>query len=204
MAPLVAPATTGFLTAFALILAIGAQNAFVLKQGIARSHVFWVCLTCAVSDALLITAGVAGFGLVVAQFPSLPRIMSLGGGAFLVAYGLTRFVAAYRGGDQMALTAKAAPLGTTILICLSLTWLNPHVYLDTLGLIGAVSTQFIELPQKVAFGVGAVAASFVFFFGLGYGARLLAPIMQTPRTWQVLDVMIGLLMWYLAYGLLTS
>lgn len=204
MTPLVAAATTGFLTSFALILAIGAQNAFVLKQGILRSHVFWVCLTCAVSDALLISAGIAGFGLVVTQFPSLPRIMSLGGAAFLAVYGLTRFIAAYKGGDQMALTAKTAPLGATILICLSLTWLNPHVYLDTLGLVGAVSTQFVELSQKVAFGIGAVAASFVFFFGLGYGARFLAPFMQTPRTWQILDVMIGLLMWYLAFGLLSS
>ncbi len=204
MSPLVTAATTGFLTSFVLILAIGAQNAFVLKQGIARSHVFWVCLTCAVSDALLISVGVAGFGLVIAQFPSLPKIMSLGGAAFLTVYGLTRFVAAYKGGDHMALSAKTAPLGATILICLSLTWLNPHVYLDTLGLVGAVSTQFIELPQKVAFGIGAVAASFVFFFGLGYGARFLAPFMQTPRTWQILDVMIGLLMWYLAFGLLTN
>jgi len=204
MTPLLAATTTGFLTSFALILAIGAQNAFVLKQGIMRNHVFWVCMTCAVSDALLISAGIAGFGLFVSQFPSLPRVMSLGGAMFLVVYGLTRFVAAYKGGDQMALTAKSAPLGATILIVLSLTWLNPHVYLDTLGLVGAVSTQFTELAQKVAFGVGAVAASFVFFFSLGYGARFLAPVMQTPRTWQILDVMIGLLMWYLAFGLLTS
>lgn len=204
MTPLIAAATTGFFTSFALILAIGAQNAFVLKQGIMRSHVFWVCLTCAVSDALLITAGVAGFGLIVTQFPSLPRIMSLGGAAFLIFYGLTRFIAAFRGSEQVALSTKSTTLGSTILICLALTWLNPHVYLDTLGLVGAVSTQFTVQAQKVAFGIGAVAASFVFFFSLGYGARLLAPIMQTPRTWQILDALIGLLMWYLAYGLLTN
>ena len=204
MTPLAAAATTGFLTSFALILAIGAQNAFVLKQGIMRSHVFWVCLTCAVSDALLISAGVAGFGIIVAQFPSLPRIMSLGGAAFLTFYGLTRFITAYKGSDQMTLSAKPVPLRATILICLALTWLNPHVYLDTLGLVGAVSIQFTEQAQKVAFGIGAVAASFVFFFSLGYGARFLAPIMQTPRTWKILDTLIGLLMWYLAYGLLTT
>lgn len=203
MTPILVAGSTGFLTSFALILAIGAQNAFVLKQGIMRSHVFWVCLTCAVSDALLITAGVAGFGIVVTQFPSLPRIMSLGGAVFLIFYGLTRFIAAYKGGDHMALSSKPAALWPTILVCLALTWLNPHVYLDTLGLVGAVSTQFIEYTQKVAFGIGAVTASFVFFFSLGYGARFLAPIMQTPRTWQILDVLIGLLMWYLAYGLLT-
>jgi len=203
MSPLVAAASTGFLTSFALILAIGAQNAFVLKQGIMRSNVFWVSMTCAVSDALLISAGIAGFGLFVSQFPSLPRVLSLGGAAFLAVYGLTRFFAAYKGGDQMVLSAKSAPLGSTILICLSLTWLNPHVYLDTLGLVGAVSTQFTGLLQKIAFGIGAITASFVFFFALGYGARFLAPIMQTPRTWQILDVLIGLLMWFLAYGLLT-
>lgn len=128
--------------------------------------------------------------------------MSLGGAAFLILYGLTRFVAAYKGSNQLVLSSKPAALGSTILICLALTWLNPHVYLDTLGLIGAVSMQFTQHAQKVAFGVGAVAASFVFFFALGYGARFLAPVMQTPRTWQILDVLIGLLMWYLAYGLL--
>ena len=204
MTPILAASSTGFLTSFALILAIGAQNAFVLKQGIMRSHVFWVCLTCAVSDALLITAGVAGFGIIVTQFPSLPRIMSLGGAAFLIVYGITRFIAAYKGSDHTVLSTKPAALGATILICLALTWLNPHVYLDTLGLVGAVSTQFTEHAEKIAFGIGAVAASFVFFFSLGYGARFLAPIMQTPRTWQILDVLIGLLMWYLAYGLLIS
>lgn len=204
MTPLTAAATTGFLTSFALILAIGAQNAFVLKQGIMRRHVFWVCLTCAVSDALLITAGVAGFGIIVTQFPSLPRTMSLGGAAFLIFYGLTRFIAAYKGSEQTALSTKPSALGPTILICLALTWLNPHVYLDTLGLVGAVSTQFEDHAQKIAFGVGAVSASFVFFFSLGFGARFLAPIMQTPSTWQILDVLIGLLMWYLAYGLLTN
>ena len=204
MTPLAAAATTGFLTSFALILAIGAQNAFVLKQGIMRSHVFWVCLTCAVSDALLIAAGVAGFGLIITQFPSLPRFMSLGGAAFLIIYGLTRFVAAFKGSEQPAVSTRPAALGPTILICLALTWLNPHVYLDTLGLVGAVSTQFADQSQKVAFGIGAVTASFVFFFALGYGARFLAPIMQTARTWQTLDVLVGLLMWYLAYGLLTA
>jgi L-lysine exporter family protein LysE/ArgO len=204
MTPLTAAGTTGFLTSFALILAIGAQNAFVLKQGIMRSHVFWVCFTCAVSDALLISAGVVGFGVIVTQFPSLPRIMSLGGAAFLIFYGLTRFIAAYKGSEQTTLSTKPAALGPTILICLALTWLNPHVYLDTLGLVGAVSTQFTDQAQKAAFGIGAVSASFVFFFSLGYGARFLAPIMQTPRTWQILDVLIGLLMWYLAYGLLSS
>lgn len=197
-------ASTGFLTAFALILAIGAQNAFVLKQGIMRSHVFWVCLICALSDAILISAGVAGFGIVVETYPTLPRIMAMGGTAFLVFYAFTRFWAAYKGGDTQAIAGTEAALLPTLLTCLALTWLNPHVYLDTLGLIGAVSTQFTGMPQKLAFGIGAALSSFVFFFGLGYGARMLAPIMKTARTWQILDVLIGLLMLYLAYGLLRT
>lgn len=197
-------ASTGFLTGFALILAIGAQNAFVLKQGILRSHVFWVALTCATSDALLIAAGVAGFGAVIETFPSLPRFMSMAGAAFLIFYGAMKFWAAYRGGEVQALSGKTTALMPTILTCLALTWLNPHVYLDTLGLIGAISTQFPGTTGKLSFGFGAITSSFVFFFGLAYGARFLAPIMQTPRTWQILDVLIGMLMWFLAYGLLSG
>ena len=197
-------ASTGFLTAFALILAIGAQNAFVLKQGIMRSHVFWVCLMCALSDAILIAAGVTGFGVIIEIYPSLPRWMAMGGAAFLIFYALTRFWAAWKGGDTQAISGTRAALWPTLLTCLALTWLNPHVYLDTLGLIGAVSTQFTDLSQKWAFGIGAVSSSFVFFFGLGYGARILAPIMTTARTWQILDVLIGLLMLYLAFGLIQT
>lgn len=197
-------ATTGFLTAFVLILAIGAQNAFVLKQGIMRSHVFWVCLICALSDALLITAGVAGFGVIVELYPALPRWMAIFGAAFLFFYAISRFWAAYKGSGGQNSAGESAALWPTLLTCLALTWLNPHVYLDTLGLIGAVSTQFVELNQKLAFGAGAVLSSFVFFFGLGYGARMLAPIMTTPKTWQILDLLIGLLMLYLAYGLINT
>ncbi len=197
-------ASTGFLTAFALILAIGAQNAFVLKQGIMRSHIFWVCLICAVSDAILISAGVAGFGVIVEMYPSLPRWMAMGGAAFLIFYALSRFWAAWRGGDAQGISGQTAPLWPTLLTCLALTWLNPHVYLDTLGLIGAVSTQFEGVSLKLAFAAGAVTSSFVFFFSLGYGARILAPIMKTPRTWQVLDILIGLLMLYLSYGLIRT
>ena len=204
MTSLSVAASTGFFTSIALILAIGAQNAFVLKQGIIRSHIFWVCLICAVSDALLISAGVFGFGVIVEQYPSLPRYMTLGGAAFLVFYGLTRFLAAYAGSKQTVTSSKSTAFLPTIVVCLALTWLNPHVYLDTLGLIGAVSTQYLEAGQKIAFGIGAVFASFVFFFSLGYGARFLAPIMQTENTWRILDVLVGLLMWFLAYGLLTN
>jgi L-lysine exporter family protein LysE/ArgO len=198
-----APAATGFATAFALILAIGAQNAFVLRQGLMRQHVFWLCLFCAVSDALLIAAGVLGFGALVTLYPGFPRITALAGAAFLLAYGALRFRAALRGEDALTLTGKSATLWPTLATAAAFTWLNPHVYLDTLGLIGAVSTQFAG-ARKIAFGLGAATSSFVFFFGLGYGARLLAPLMQSARAWRVLDLGIALTMWTLAAGLILS
>lgn len=201
---LITPAFFGFTTAFALILAIGAQNAFVIRQGLARAHVFWLCLFCAVSDAVLIAAGVAGFGYVVTLYPSLPRVMALAGAAFLFVYGALRFLAAYRGSYEMQLSGQSAGLGATLATAAAFTWLNPHVYLDTLALIGAVSTDFAPGAERLAFGVGAITSSFVFFFGLGYGARLLAPIMQSARAWRGLDIIIGVVMWALAAKLLIS
>ncbi len=194
----------GFITSFSLILAIGAQNAFVLRQGLMRAHVFAVCLTCGLSDAILITAGVAGFGALAAAWPSLTLAMLLAGAAFLIAYGALRLRAAFQGSSALAATGEPAPLAPTIATCLALTWLNPHVYLDTFALIGSISAQYPELPAKTAFGTGAVLASFAFFFALGYGSRLLAPVMRTPRTWQVLDIGIGLVMWAIAAGLVLS
>lgn len=196
-------AATGYLTALSLILAIGAQNAFVLRQGVRREHVFWVCLVCSVSDALLITAGVSGFGQIVDKWPGFPTLMAWGGAIFLFFYGALRFRSAYLGDALVVDTSPRAPLSRTMAACLALTWLNPHVYLDTVGLIGAVSTQFHDLA-KVVFGIAAVAASFTFFFSLGYGARLLAPLLATTRAWRILDTGIAVLMWCLAIWLLNS
>ncbi|MBQ2263310.1 MAG: amino acid transporter [Loktanella sp.] len=194
---------TGFATGFALILAIGAQNAFVLRQGLARQHVFWLCLLCATSDALLITAGVLGFGYIVTLYPSFPQIMAWGGAAFLFVYGALRFVAAAKGDYAMQVAGKSGSLWSVLATGAAFTWLNPHVYLDTLGLVGAVSTQFTDTGLKTAFGIGAVLASYVFFFSLGYGARLLTPIMQSASAWRRLDLLIGIVMWALAIKLLT-
>ena len=196
--------TTGFATAFSLILAIGAQNAFVLRQGLMRAHVFAVCLVCAASDALLITAGILGFGSIVSLWPGFPKIMAWAGGAFLIGYAALRLRAAFTGGVAIELEAQARPLMPALMTCLALTWLNPHVYLDTLGLIGAVSTQYDWGPEKWAFGIGAVLSSFVFFFSLGYGARLLTPIMRSARAWRILDFGIGVLMLVLAAVLIAS
>ena len=202
MSLLVTPAITGFATGFSLILAIGAQNAFVLRQGLLRRHVFWLCLFCATSDALLIAAGVLGFGALVEAWPRLPLIMALAGAGFLLVYGAMRFMAALKGNYAMEIAGKSRSLGAVIAIAAAFTWANPHVYLDTLGLIGAISTSFGDWAQRIAFGTGAVTSSFVFFFSLGYGARLLAPIMQKPGAWRVLDVVIGLTMWAIAAGLI--
>lgn len=198
------PAIFGFSTAFALILAIGAQNAFVIRQGLARTHVFWLCLFCASSDAILIAAGVAGFGYIVTLYPALPQIMAWAGAVFLFFYGLMRFIAAKRGTYEMQLSGQSAGLGATIATAAAFTWLNPHVYLDTLALIGAVSTDFAPGAERLAFGVGAVTSSFVFFFGLGYGARLLAPVMRSAKAWRILDIVIGIVMWGLAAKLVLS
>lgn len=199
---LIAPALKGFATGFSLILAIGAQNAFVLRQGLLRQHVFWLCLFCAASDALLIAAGVAGFGALVEAWPALPLVMALAGAGFLLVYGLLRFMAAIRGDYAMELSGQSRPLAAVIAIAAAFTWANPHVYLDTLGLIGAISVSYGDWAERISFGAGAVMASFVFFFSLGYGARLLAPIMQKPSAWRVLDVVIGLTMWAIATGLI--
>lgn len=198
-----AAALTGFLTGFSLILAIGAQNAFVLQQGLRRQHVFALALLCALSDAVLITAGVAGFGWLVGLNPRFPLIMALAGAAFLVVYGAMRLRAAWRGGEALAGADGGGGLRRVVLTGLALTWLNPHVYLDTMGLIGAVSTRFAG-AGRLAFGMGAVAASFVFFFGLGYGARLLAPMMARPGAWRLFDALVGLTMWAIAGGLVAG
>lgn len=194
-------AVTGFATGTSLILAIGSQNAFILRQGLKREHVFWLCLFCAVSDAVLITAGVTGFGAIVTRWPGLPVYMAWAGAAFLFFYGATRFRAAWRGGQSMDLAGQTQPLGRSLLIAAAFTWANPHVYLDTLALIGAVSTAF-EDQEKLAFGIGAALGSFVFFFSLGFGARLLSPYVRSPRVWVFLDIAIGLVMWWIALGLL--
>lgn len=197
-------ATLGFATAFSLILAIGAQNSLVLRHGLSRSHVFLICLFCAVSDAILIILGVAGFAAITAMLPSLPFYMGLAGALFLIAYGFMNLRAAWIGDYDAELEGKAKSLKQAIITIFAVTWLNPHVYLDTLALIGAVSTRYETVALKTAFGAGAVTSSFVFFFGLGYGARLLAPYMTSPRVWRGLDVGIAMVMFAIAYGLLVK
>lgn len=194
-----AAALAGFALGLSLILAIGAQNAFVLRQGLLKSHVFAVCLTCALSDAILIAAGVGGFGALSRAVPGLELAMRLLGAAFLIWYGARMVLSAWRGGQAMQAGRAAGSLRRALLTCLALTWLNPHVYLDTVVLLGAVSAQY---EDRLSFALGAMTASFVFFFSLGYGARLLAPVFARPKAWQILDLVIALVMWAIAAKLL--
>ncbi len=191
----------GFGTGLGLIAAIGAQNAFVLRQGLRREHVLAVVLTCALSDAVLIIAGVAGFGVLVRAVPWLGPLLLWAGAAFLFIYGALRFRAAWRGGAAlMPAPGGAEPLGRIIGLCLLFTWGNPHVYLDTVVLLGAISAQYA--PQQAAFGAAAATASLVFFSALGFGARLLAPVFARPTAWVVLEVIVGATMWLIAASLL--
>ena len=190
----------GFALSLTLILAIGAQNAFVLRQGLRHAHVFWVCLTCALSDAVLIAAGIAGFGALAEAVPWFETAMRYGGAAFLIWYGFHNARAAWRGGQVLQADGQATQsLRATLLTVLALTWLNPHVYLDTVVLLGSISAQY---ENRLVFGVGAVTASFVFFFALGYGARALKPLFARPRSWQILDALIAVTMWSIAAKLL--
>ena len=193
---------SGFFISFSLILAIGAQNAFVLRQGIKQQHVFLVCLMCAMSDAILIVLGVVGFSRLIEQAPWVETVARYGGAAFLIVYGTSSLMASFRRTDYLAPATEGAnrSLYKTIITCLALTWLNPHVYLDTVIFIGSISAQFTGM--KIPFTLGAVSASFVFFFSLGYGAKLLIPLFRQVITWKILDFFVGLLMFVLAFSFL--
>lgn len=195
--------TAGFALSISLILAIGAQNAFVLRQGLRRAHVGAVVLICCLSEAVLIFAGVAGFGVVAERAPWALEAMRWGGALFLLVYGLRSLHAAWTSTDALetggaATQSLSAAIGTALI----LTWANPHVYLDTVGLIGAVAATYG--PARWTFGAGALAASCVFFVILGYGARGLAPIFARPRAWAVLDGIVGVTMLALAAKLALS
>ena len=194
----------GFLIGFGLILAIGAQNAFVLRQGLRGEHVALVCFACAASDAVLISVGVAGFGAMMSAAPWIDPLFRTLGVAFLVFYGCRAWYSAFRGVDAaLQASEKVAPSWQAALAtCLAFTWLNPHVYLDTVVLLGSVSSGYDG--RRVAFAAGAVLASFSFFFMLGYGARLLRPFFSKPGSWRILDTLIGAVMFMIAIGLVRS
>ena len=189
---------TGLLTGLGLIVAIGAQNAFVLRQGIRREHVGAVVVLCAVSDAVLILAGTAGIGALVESFPQALTILRWGGAAYLTWFAGRSFRSALK---PAVLTGQAPrSRGSVITTTLALTFLNPHVYLDTVVLLGSLANQYGE-DLRWVFAAGAVLGSILWFSGLGFGARGLSGVLSRPRTWQILDLLIGIVMLVLAVRL---
>ena len=193
----------GFAIGLSLIVAIGAQNAFVLKQGLKKQAVFWVCFVCALSDSILVVLGITGFATVIQLYPELVGFAKWAGAVFLLWYGLQHAIQAFKSNQSLhAGSQNEIQLSKIIIVCLALTWLNPHVYLDTVVLIGSISTQFEQ--TKLYFALGVITASWFFFFSLGYGARVLIPVFANPQAWKVLDVVIALIMWSIAISLMMT
>ncbi len=196
---------TGFFLGLSLIVAIGAQNSFVLRQGILGQHVFYVALFCALADALLISIGVAGISFFLNNIINQISSLLFGFSAlWLTGYGVLRLKAVFKADIMVEIeSSKSKGLIPTISIAAILTFANPHVYLDTMILIGSISQQFFGY-YRIAFALGACLSSFVFFFSLAYGAKLLEPIMQRPSSWRILDGLIALIMFIIAFKLASA
>jgi len=191
---------TGVLTGFALIVAVGAQNAFLLRQGIRGEHVLPVILVCLVSDVFAIVVGVAGFGVVLERWPAVLPIAQIGGGLYLLAFGAQSAMRAWRPAALSAEGGTTMTVRRAVLLTLALTWLNPHFYLDAILMLGTVANSFGD--QRWWFCAGALAASAVWFPTLGFGARALRGVFARPSAWRVLDSGIAVLMGALGIGLL--
>jgi len=192
----------GFFLGLSLIVAIGAQNAFVLRQGILGKNMLFVALFCAISDALLICVGIVGISFFLNDFIEQYSDLLLGFSAIWIAmYGLIRLKAVFKSNNKLEIESSTSKdLITTLSILFILTFANPHVYLDTMVLIGSISQQFSG-NNKIAFSIGAIFASFIFFFSLTYGANLLAPLMQNANSWRKLDLLIALVMFIISINL---
>lgn len=201
MGSLFLPALEGFALGGGLIIAIGAQNAFILRYGLLRQHVFILCLIAALADAALIALGVLGFGALVQSNPTVLFYITLGGAIFLFCYAVFAWQRMLRPTALDAEGEQGGNLKLAITTLLAFTFLNPHVYLDTVVLLGGISGQHFG-AARYAFGIGAMVASFVWFFSLGYGARWLTPLFAKPIAWRVLDGIIGLVMFAIAASLI--
>ena len=193
-------ALTGLLTGLALIIAIGAQNAFLLRQGIRGEHVLPIVVTCLVSDIVAITAGVAGLGVVLERWPSVLPVAQILGGLYLIAFGVHAAMRAWRPGTLDAGEGAAMTPGKAVLLTLALTWLNPHFYLDAVLMLGTVANSFGD--QRWLFFGGTLVASALWFPALGFGGRLLRGLFARPSAWRVLDSGLAVLMGVLGVGLL--
>ncbi|MBN9286545.1 MAG: hypothetical protein BGO43_06315 [Gammaproteobacteria bacterium 39-13] len=201
---LLAPLVEGFALGASLIIAIGAQNAFVLKQGLKRQHLFLTALTCFLCDSLLIVLGVEGIGALMEDFPTLIDILRWGGAIFLVCYGIRSFYSVFHPHALVAALEKPSNSSklATLLALLGFTFLNPHTYIDTFLLLGTVGAER-PIYEHAPFITGALMGSFVWFFSLTYGASALSPIFRNPRAWQVLDTVMGFVMIAIAISLIT-
>lgn len=189
---------SGLGTGLGLIVAIGSQNAYVLKQGLLRNHPFIIALTCASIDAIMILLGIGGLGLIITSSQILLNIARYGGALFLIIYGALSFKAILKTERLDIGDPKRKPgLKNTLLTLLALSLLNPHLYLDTCVLIGTIGAQFEGIERRY-FTIGAVSASFIWFFALSYGAKLLVPFFEKPISWKVLDFFVGTVMWVIA------
>jgi L-lysine exporter family protein LysE/ArgO len=199
---LISPLLQGFGLGAGLIVAIGAQNAFVLRQGLKRQHVFVVASLSTLSDAMLIFLGQAGLGALITASPIVAQVVTWCGIAFLLVYGFRSFKAAVTS-EAFEAEASAAPfhLRETVTTILAVSLLNPHAFLDTVVLLGSVGAHY-PLASRLSFALGAVLASLLWFFSLAYGAAWLAPLFYQPRTWRVLDIGVGSVMWGIAFSLL--
>ncbi|MAJ18932.1 MAG: amino acid transporter [Euryarchaeota archaeon] len=194
-------ALEGFALSIGLILALGPQNVFVMRQGLMRSHVFAVCLACSVFDALLITAGVLGVGSILAGIEGAEFMIAIGASIFLISYGLLRIKSAISPVGMSTEGEGESDLAPTIAAAAAFTFLNPHVYVDTLLLIGGTSSRYLG-DDRLAFGIGAATASFVFFFSLGYGARSLSEVLNKPKAWRYIDLSIASIMFIIAAAIM--
>ncbi|PJG83105.1 LysE/ArgO family amino acid transporter [Caviibacterium pharyngocola] len=194
----------GFWVTAGLIIAIGAQNAFVLKQGLLKQHTFWIALTCILCDLVLIGAGVFGLGTLISANPIASVALALVGALFLLVYGFRAFRSAYKGNGNLAVekTQENNTALKAVLLTLAITLLNPHVYLDTVVIMGGIAGTLAPM-QKGLFLIGAITTSTIWFFSLAYGARLLIPLFQRPITWRILDILIGIIMWLIAGSLVS-
>lgn len=197
--------STGLFLGLSLIIAIGAQNAFVLRQGILRKHTFYIALFCSIADALLIILGVIGISLFLNDFINQYSKIIYGiASIWLTVYGLLRLHAALRNRSIIINNnEESASLINAILIVSIFTFANPHVYLDTMVLIGSISQQYANL-NRVFFTFGACSASFIWFFGIAYGAKLISPIMQKPKHWRIFDFLIAIIMFIIAFNLASN
>lgn len=195
------PLLAGFGLGLSLIVAIGAQNAFVLRQGLRREHVLWIVAICALSDAVLIGLGIWGLGAIIESADTLLTVVRLGGAAFLIWYGVRSAIRAGKPGTlETESTGASTSLRTALATALALTWLNPHVYLDTVVLLGSIGATYGD--SRWVFGLGAAVGSVVWFTALGFGSRLLRPLFAKPLAWRFLDAAIALVMFAIAGSLL--